>query len=61
MEYAVDLLKWELADALESGTATDDYVSGIREAIMLLNRVMFHRKITSSDPNNEFYGKAQGD
>ncbi len=57
METAVNILKWELQDAIRAG-ATEEYVADLRSAIMLLNRNLFHLKIMGADPNNTFYNAA---
>ena len=56
METAVGILKWELQDAIGAG-ASDEYIQDVRQAIMVLNKNLFHQKIMGSDPNNKFYGK----
>lgn len=57
MELAVKLLQFELADVLAHGDASDEEVAGLRQAIMVLNKNLFHQKIMGSDPHNEFYAK----
>lgn len=54
MELAVNILKAELADALDSG-ADEELVADLRQAIMVLNKNLFHQKIKGADPNNKFY------
>ncbi len=56
MDSAVNILKWELQDALAAG-ADKEYLYNLRRAIMIINKNLFHQKIMGSDPNNEFYGK----
>jgi len=58
MRCAVEVLKNELSDAVEAG-ATEEYLSDIRAAIMVLNAHLFHKKIMGSDPNNEFYNASR--
>lgn len=58
MQHAVDVLKWELQDALDGGDLSDqEVITGLRQGIMVLNANLFHQKIMGSDPNNEFYAK----
>lgn len=56
MDIAVNILKWELQDALASGE--QEIAKQLRAAIMLLNRNLFHQKIMGADPNNSFYNAA---
>jgi hypothetical protein len=54
MELAVNILKLELADALDSGEE-GELVADLRQAIMVLNKNLFHQKIMGADPNNKYY------
>ncbi len=54
MQLSVDLLKWELQDAIDAGSSAE-YIDDLRAAIMLLNRNLFHQKIMGADPNNKYY------
>lgn len=54
MEFAVNILEFELQDAIAAG-ASEEYITGIRQAIMVLNKNLFHQKIMGSDPNNQYY------
>lgn len=63
METSVIVLQDELEAAmvgraailLESDEQAEDYINDLREGIMTLNKVLFHRKIMGADPRNEFY------
>lgn len=54
METAVNILQWELQDAISAG-ASEEYVTDLRQAIMVLNKNLFHQKIMGADPTNQFY------
>jgi hypothetical protein len=58
MYNALNILQWELQDALSAG-ATKAYVADLRRAIMLINANLFHQKIMGADPTNQFYNAAK--